>query len=180
MDSYKNSKEFENRNMGFDKFGNSNLWYYEMSDLGYNYRITDIQAALGNSQLKKVDKFINQRRKIAKIYDKGFSKNKLITTPKTKPNIKHAYHLYTLMIDFQKLKKTRNELMLELKKFNIGTQVLYIPVHLQPYYSKNMVSKLGIFLQLKDITIIVLAFQFLQNLKKEVEFIIEKINSLVN
>ncbi len=178
---HKNSKEFENRNMGFDKFGNSNLWYYEMSDLGYNYRITDIQAALGNSQLKKVDKFINQRRKIAKIYDKGFSKNKLITTPKTKPNIKHAYHLYTLMIDFQKLKKTRNELMLELKKFNIGTQVLYIPVHLQPYYSKKYGFKIGDFPSAERYYNNCLSIPIFAELKKkEVEFIIEKINSLVN
>ena len=58
-----------------------NIWYYEMSELGYNYRITDIQAALGKSQLKKINKFFKARNKIAKLYNKGFSKNSLIQTP---------------------------------------------------------------------------------------------------
>ena len=123
--------------MAFDKTGKVNQWYYEMSDLGYNYRITDMQAALGNSQLKKIDKFTKYRQKIAQAYDAGFSKNKFIKTPKIHKNIEHAYHLYTLLIDFKRIKKTRNEIMKKLKEINIGTQVLYIPVHFQPYYSKK-------------------------------------------
>ena len=79
---HKNLNEFRNKSMAFDKNGKPNMWYYEMSALGYNYRITDIQAALGNSQLKKINKFYKTRNEIAKIYNKGFSKNPLISTQK--------------------------------------------------------------------------------------------------
>ena len=71
---HKNLNEFRNKSMAFDKNGKPNMWYYEMSALGYNYRITDIQAALGNSQLKKINKFYKTRNEIAKIYNKGFFK----------------------------------------------------------------------------------------------------------
>ena len=177
---HKNRQEFINSDLAFDHSGNANQWYYEMSDLGYNYRITDIQSALGNSQLKKLDRFIEARRKIAKIYDKGFSSNEFIKTPKVSPNIKHAYHLYTLMIDFKKLKKTRNELMEQLKKFNIGTQVLYIPVHLQPYYSKKYNFKLGDFPVAEKYYDNCLSIPIFPDLKKsETNYVIEKINYLV-
>ena len=88
--------------MAFDKNGNVNQWYYEMDELGHNYRITDIQAALENSQ-QKIDKFTKARRKIAKAYDKGFSKNKYIKISKVRKNVQHAYHLYTILINFKKL-----------------------------------------------------------------------------
>jgi len=178
---HKNSQEFINNDLAFDHSGNTNQWYYEMNDLGYNYRITDIQSALGNSQLKKLDRFIEARRKIAKIYDKGFSSNEFIKTPKVSPNIKHAYHLYTLMIDFKKLRKTRNELMKQLEKFNIGTQVLYIPVHLQPYYSKKYGFKLGDFPVAEKYYDNCLSIPIFPDLKKsEINYVIEKINYLVN
>ena len=166
--------------MAYDEIGNINQWYYEMSDLGYNYRITDIQSALGISQLKKIDKFIKARRKIAKAYDYGFSKNKFIKTPKVNKNVKHAYHLYTLLIDFKKIKKSRNEIMKKLKDLNIGTQVLYIPVHLQPYYLKKYNFKKGDFPNSENYYESCLSIPVFPGIsKKEITYIIEKINNLI-
>ena len=108
-----------------------------MEEFSYNFRITDIQSALGNSQLKKLDLFTKKRKQIAKIYDKGFSNNRFITTPKVNSNVSHAYHLYTILIDFEALNTTRHDFMHKLKNYNIGSQVLYIPLYHQPYYKKK-------------------------------------------
>ena len=83
------------RHHGIEKSKNKKgLWFYDMKSLGFNYRITDIQCALGISQLKKLSKFINERRKIAKFYNEAFKKDERFIIPKVNKNIKHAYHLY--------------------------------------------------------------------------------------
>ena len=112
-------------------------WYYEMHEVGYNYRLTDFQSALGISQLKKLKLFLKRRSEIAKIYDKHFLNNDLIKTPRVSKFVKHAYHLYPILINFKKIKKTRKMLFDYLKKNNVSLQVHYIPIHLQPYYKKN-------------------------------------------
>jgi len=112
-------------------------WYYEMQQLGYNYRITDMQCALGTSQLKRLPGFIKRRREIVVLYNDGFSDIKWLKTPSlaSEEDREHvSWHLYTLLIDFQAIGKSRSEVMAELRNNNIGTQVLYIPVYLQPYY----------------------------------------------
>ena len=139
---HKVSKNFKNKSLAFDKNGETNIWYYEMSNLGHNYRITDIQAALGSSQLKKLKLFINYRRKIAKEYNKLLKVNKFISTPYEDKNVRHAYHLYTILIDFKKLKVDRNFVMKELRKKGIGSQVLYIPLHYQPFYKNKKIKKI--------------------------------------
>ena len=115
-------------------------WYYEMQDLGYNYRITDIQCALGISQLGQLDRFISRRREIVARYNDAFAQLDWLTSPALRNPADRDYiswHLYTMQIDFSKLGKTRTEVMSELRQQGIGTQVLYIPVHLQPWY-RNM------------------------------------------
>ncbi len=111
-------------------------WYYEMQELGFNYRITDIQCALALSQLKKLGKFIQRRRELAERYDKAFEdidvcqpaqKNKMSTS---------AHHLYVLNIDFGSLKLSRGEMIRELNSRGIGCQVHYIPVPSHPFYRK--------------------------------------------
>jgi len=102
-------------------------WYYEMQELGYNYRLTDIQSSLGVSQLKRADEGLQKRKKIADTYDKAFA-GSTIKIPSVAANASHAYHLYVIQTS------KRLELYNHLKSKNIFCQVHYIPVHLQPYY----------------------------------------------
>jgi UDP-4-amino-4,6-dideoxy-N-acetyl-beta-L-altrosamine transaminase len=118
-----------------------NPWYYEMQELGYNYRITDIQCALGLSQLKKIDKFINKRKKIAKKYDLAFKNLKNCKPVQKNMRDFSSNHLYVLKINFQKLRKTRAKLMNEFRKAGIMTQVHYIPVISHPYFKKKNYDK---------------------------------------
>jgi dTDP-4-amino-4,6-dideoxygalactose transaminase len=115
--------------------GKTNLWYYEMIQLGYNFRITDIQAALALSQIKKLDKFISKRRKIAHTYFKLLSQVKHVEPLTQIDNIKNsALHIFVLKIDFTKLSISRNSLMQKLRDHGIGNQVHYIPIPMQPFY----------------------------------------------
>ncbi len=114
-----------------------NPWYYEQQALGFNYRITDIQCALGISQLKKLDFFIRRRRRIVEAYNSAFTGNKFLTLPAESPCSFTNWHLYVLQIDFKALGKNRADVIKELKKRRINTQVHYLPVHLHPYYQKE-------------------------------------------
>lgn len=111
-------------------------WYYEMQDLGYNFRISDINCALGLSQLDKLSHFKAERTRIVSDYDKAFSDLENITPLRKLTSSDTAWHLYVVHVDFEDLGKTRAEVMGELRDQGIGTQVHYIPVHQQPYYKK--------------------------------------------
>ena len=116
---------------------NDGPWYYEMCMLGFNYRITDFQCALGINQLNKLDRFLTDRRRIAKYYDSQFFGGDIFITPIVDEKVRHAYHLYPLQIKFDTLHKTKKEIFELLKERRINCQVHYIPVHLQPYYRKQ-------------------------------------------
>lgn len=134
---HKNPKSFKNKNLAFDENNQPNRWYYEMDVLGFNYRITDLQAALGKSQLKKINLFTKKRNELAKIYNRNLRNLENLKTPYKNKKVKHAYHLYTILIDFKKIKKTKNNFMKRLSEKGVGSQVLYIPVFLQPYFKKK-------------------------------------------
>jgi dTDP-4-amino-4,6-dideoxygalactose transaminase len=115
-------------------------WYYEMHELGYNYRMTEIQCALGLSQLTRLDAFIRRRREIVASYNAAFKDLPWLKTPAvTYPcAFEHvSWHLYTLQIEFPAIRKTRSQVMTELRRKGVGTQVLYIPVYLQPWYRRT-------------------------------------------
>lgn len=144
----KDTEKFTNKDLAFSLnpeslIHNPNPWYYEMYGLGFNYRLTDIQCALGRSQLKKLDSFITRRREIAAIYSKAFEDVEYIKIPIEPKGRRSAYHLYVLQIDFEKLGKSRADVMNELRGKGIGTQVHYIPLHLQPYYKRSFGCKKG-------------------------------------
>ena len=111
-------------------------WHYDMTELGFNYRLTDISCALGLSQLKKLDSFLYLRRSIAKKYDDFFSRIDFIEPLYPFTN-NSAYHLYVIKIDFEKLNIDKKDFVLKMKEKNIGLQYHYIPINKQPYY-KNL------------------------------------------
>lgn len=108
-------------------------WYYEQIALGYNYRITDIQAALGLSQLKRLDAFVSRRREIATRYDRLLSKLPVVC-PKQHVDGLSAYHLYPIWLSPDKNRHGRRVVFEALRAGGIGVNVHYIPIHLQPYY----------------------------------------------
>jgi UDP-4-amino-4,6-dideoxy-N-acetyl-beta-L-altrosamine transaminase len=130
-------QDFADPQAAYSSDGIPNPWYYEMTDLGYNYRLTDIQAALGSSQLTRLHQSLTRRREIAAAYADLLSRtftDGLVRPLATRRDIEHAYHLYVVSIAFERLGVSRAAVMNRLRAQGIGTQVHYIPVHLQPYY----------------------------------------------
>jgi perosamine synthetase len=115
---------------------NHGPWYYEMQFLGFNYRMTDIQAALGTSQLKKIDKFVDLRKKYISIYNEAFKEINEVQTPYQDQYGSSSWHLYIIRLDLDKLLGSRKEIFEALLNENIGVNVHYLPVHLLPYYSQ--------------------------------------------
>jgi perosamine synthetase len=114
--------------------GKQGPWYYEMQFLGFNYRLTDIQAALGFSQLNKINRFLELRRKYSSMYNEAFKNNSLVKIPYQHPNGSSSWHLYILRLNLDQLTGTREVIFNALLKENIGVNVHYIPVYLLPYY----------------------------------------------
>ena len=118
-------------------------WYYQQIELGFNYRISDIQAALGTSQLKKLDEFVVTRNQIAKQYNSGFEKNTLIKLPTISDECLSSFHLYVVQIDFTQ-GLSRIAFFEQMKEAGINLNCHYIPIHTQPYYT-NLGFKVGDF-----------------------------------
>jgi len=118
-------------------------WYYEMSALGYNYRLTDIQCALGISQLKKLPAFLKKRREIVRRYDEFFAKTGYAAPLAAREYVDHAYHLYVIRLKLEDLRVSRRVVFDEYRKAGIMVNVHYIPVYSQPYY-RNLGFRKGI------------------------------------
>ncbi len=131
-------EKFFNRELAFDHNGGPNPWYYEMLEPGFNYRASDINCALGLSQLGKLDKFVARRRELAARYDTLLAP----LAPRVRPigrvaNCTTAWHLFVVLIDFEAAGVERATVINHLKESGIGAQVHYIPVHNQPYYRQR-------------------------------------------
>ncbi len=128
---------FRNHGITRDKrllMENHGLWYYEQQALGYNYRITDCQAALGISQLAKSEMFLAVRRRYAGIYTEAFKDLPGVIVPWQAEDVRSSWHLYVLQLELEKLKTGRKEIFEAMLAENIGVNVHYIPVYLHPYY----------------------------------------------
>jgi UDP-4-amino-4,6-dideoxy-N-acetyl-beta-L-altrosamine transaminase len=122
--------------------GMKNQWYHEMQILGYNYRMTDIQAALGNSQLKKLDRFLSRRIDIAERYEREFKGCENFKIPQLGFRQRSGNHLFVLRVNYEKLGKSRYEVIEELKQAGVQGHVHYLPVPMMPYYRENYPAKI--------------------------------------
>jgi len=118
-------------------------WYYEQTYLGFNYRITDMQCALGSSQLKKLDQFRQRRREIVNAYNEAFARTDGLTIPYEADAGDSNFHLYVLLFDFENMELNRTQLMLKLREYGVYSQVHYIPVYTQPFYQKTFATRWG-------------------------------------
>ncbi len=139
----RDADRFRYPELGLAKNGEPNPWYYEMPALGFNYRAPDINCALGLSQLGKLERFIARRRQLAQRYDTLLQPlGNMIRPIHRVENSVPAWHLYPVLIDFEQLPIDRAALMLHLAERGVGTQVHYLPVHLQPYYRNRYGDKI--------------------------------------
>ena len=118
-------------------------WYYQQIDLGFNYRMTELQAALGISQMQRLDAYVARRHELANRYNE-LLQNLPVTTPWQHPDSYSGLHLYVIRLQLDKINKTHREVFDKLREQNIGVNVHYIPVHTQPYY-QHMGFKIGDF-----------------------------------
>jgi perosamine synthetase len=112
-------------------------WFYEMAELGYNYRITDFQCALGRSQLRKLPTWLARRRHIADEYAAAFARSSFIEPLRLEADTKHAWHLYVVRLNLDRLRAGRSEIFSGLRDRGLGVNVHYVPVHLHPYYRRE-------------------------------------------
>jgi perosamine synthetase len=108
-----------------------------MVDLGFNYRLTDIHAALGESQLRRLPAFLERRRAIARTYDEAFAEIDGVTPVALRPGVEHGYHLYVVQLELERLTEDRGVVFAALRAEGIGVNVHYVPVHLHPYYRER-------------------------------------------
>lgn len=153
-------------------------WYYQQVELGWNYRITDLQAALGLSQLKRLNKFIKKRRQLAIVYDDKLSALS-IKLPWQAPESNSSYHLYVIRLKLDKIKKNRREIFEKLRSAGIGVHVHYIPVHTQPFFQK-LGFKQGDFVEAEKYYQEAITLPLFYDLQpKEQNYIINSLKSLV-
>ena len=121
----------------YKRYSAEGSWYYEVVLPGFKCNMTDIQAAIGLHQLRKLPGFQSRRREIVRRYTQAFSKMEELQVPAERPEVGHAWHLYALRLNLDRLTIDRAEFIRELKARNIGTSVHFIPIHLHPYYREK-------------------------------------------
>lgn len=151
-------------------------WYYEMTELGYNYRMTDLQAALGLSQMKKLDQFIEGRREVAELYTEKLKIMEGVITPQLLENTASGWHLYMIQLE----KGNRKQIFEKMRAANIGVHVHYIPVYWHPYYQQLGYEK-GLCPEAESWYEKALTLPIHPQISnEEIMFVIDKLNSFVN
>ena len=167
------------RSHSIEKKAGEGTWYYEVTDIGYNYRLTDIQAALGISQLKKCNRFIEKRRIWANYYFSLLKENERIILPPRDEHfgVRSAWHLFPIQLNISNIERTKKELVQYLRNQGIGVQVHYIPIHLHPYYQKEFGFKKGDFPIAEEIYQKILSLPLYVDLTEEhIKFIVQTLN----
>lgn len=133
------------RNHGLDRDHSERekqgTWLYHMQDLGYNYRLSDLQCALGLSQLRRLPDFLARRREIARHYDKVFSGLAGLSLPRLRKGVDHAYHLYVVLLNLELLNQDREGVFRQLRAAGLGVNVHYMPVYWHPFYQRLGISR---------------------------------------
>ena len=144
LDLIERCKTFRNHGINADHAtrANKGTWFYELRELGFNYRLSDIHAALGSSQLSQLELNVARRNEIATNYDHAFQHNDAVTPLTTAQSSTNAYHIYVVQLELDTLSVSRTEVFAALRAENIGVNVHYIPVPWHPYY-KNQGYKPG-------------------------------------
>jgi UDP-4-amino-4,6-dideoxy-N-acetyl-beta-L-altrosamine transaminase len=155
---------------------NPGPWYYEMQELGFNYRLTDLQAALGASQMSRLDEFKARRREIVAYYNESFKGISWLTVPFEAEGLSSCFHLYVLRIDFQAIGKSRANVIKQLFSKGIGTQVHYIPVNQFPYYAKMYIGALPVVQSYYRSCLSIPLYSSLSN--SEVQYVVDNIREL--
>jgi dTDP-4-amino-4,6-dideoxygalactose transaminase len=155
------------------------IWNYQQIDLGFNYRMNDIQAALGLNQIKRLDEYVKRRHQIAKYYDTEF-KDLSLLTPWQAPNVYSSYHLYPVLIEVNSNCKTQKQVYDELKKNDISVNLHYTPVHRHPYY-ENLGFKKNDFSQAENFhrkAISIPMYAMLQD--EQQKYVVETLRKVIN
>lgn len=178
---YKKAKSFRSHGVSRDYVTRekTNNHYYEMNDLGFNYRIPDLLCALGISQMDKLDRFIKKRNEIAKKYDYFFEQYKELIEP-LKNYYDCAYHIYIVKLNTEKIGKSRDKVFKELKESGIGVNVHYMPIYLHPYYQKLGYNK-GLCPESEKVYKQMITLPIFPLLKdEEINFICQKMINIIN
>lgn len=181
-----NSKELYQRLILFRSHGitrdenlmtrNDGPWFYQQLELGYNYRITDIQCALGCSQMKKIDRFLARRKQIVRRYNEAFADCENIVTPYQLPDTESGWHLYIIQVK----NCDRKAVFERLRSLDIGVNVHYIPIYMHPYYQEHGYKSVHC-LNAEEIYAHMISLPLYPNLtEKDQQYVIEQVIACVN
>ena len=169
------------RNHGIVKKPAKGGWYYEIENPSFNFRLTDIQCALGLSQLKKLNSFIKRRRKIVAKYNQAFRKVKEIITPTEKNYVKSAWHIYPIQLRLERLRVNRRKIFEFLRLENLGVQVHYMPIHLHPFYKKKFGYKRGDFPKAENYYKRAITLPLFPKMtEKDIEYVIKTVEKIIS
>jgi dTDP-4-amino-4,6-dideoxygalactose transaminase len=163
------------------RYTNSGSWFYEVVSAGYKNNMTDIAAAMGIHQLRRLDGFINLRQKYAQMYDEAFAGLDVLETPIKHADRNHVYHLYAVRLNLERLRINRAEFIEGLKELNIGASVHFIPVHLHPFYREHFGYQGGDFPRAETIYDSILSLPLYPNMsEQDVNDVIEAVHYLAS